>query len=165
MKNFRVSSTIYVSQSHGSDWNNGLAPVSTPDGEGPVETVGRALEFIAQMRAAGMRRPMTVAFTEDTYLTSPILVDRKPSYQMNTDGLYLGGVTFTSYGGRKKVVGGIRLTGWKKDVFNSVPCYSVRLTPGADGAYPVFTDLYVNGRRADLTRYPSDGSSLTAVDT
>ena len=61
---------------------------------------------------------------------------------------------------RTALTGGFLLENWQEDTFNGVACRSAVL-PAGDWD---FTDLWVNGRRADAPRYPKEGF-LEAVDT
>jgi hypothetical protein len=73
-------------------------------------------------------------------------------------------VTFEPYGKeRARIVGGRRLTGFAKDTFNGVECISLSIPEVKDGKWS-FSDLYVGGKRADLTRYPKEGT-LRAIET
>lgn len=155
MYHFYNTSVIYVSQTHGRDDQmiNGLAPLADRFGNGPFKTLERALEAVHMQRVSGNLRPMTIALTEDYFL----------SKLLNIDSRYHG-LTLESYGARRKLLGGIRITDWKKDVFNGVDCLSAQLPPKADGTNWDFTDLIVNGKMASITRYPKEGM-LNAVDT
>ena len=162
---FNQASTIYVSQKNGSDEmsRNGFAPVLDESGNGPVKTVERAIRDITELRAVGDLRPMTIAFTEDYYLDAPIRLGVKMNSYVDGGMFPLSGVTFTSFGKRKRIVGGFKLTGWEKDTFNGHACLSAPLPEGKKDA--VFTDLYVNGVPASPTRYPEGEATFTALDT
>ena len=105
------------------------------------------------MRCVGNMRPVIVALLEDYYLKEPLVFP---------DDLH--SVAIQSQGVQKKLVGGIKLTGWKRDVYNGVSCFSARLPESNDGSQWDFTDLVVNGKFAQLTRYPKRGT-LRAVRT
>ena len=45
------------------------------------------------------------------------------------------------------------MEGWKRDTYRGVDCISAALPEGVES----FTDLFVNGKRADVTRYPQKG--------
>jgi len=105
----------------------------------------QALETVREFRAAGEGRPITLALTADLYLQKPV-------------ELNVSGVTLDGQGHR--IAGGFLLENWQEDVFNGVACRSAEL-PAGDWD---FTDLWVNGRRADAPRYPKEGF-LDAVDT
>ena len=138
------SGRIFVSQQYGDNkYCNGLAPVADQAGNGPVKTLGHALWMVNYMRQAGNDRPMTVYLMDDFYIPyAPLEIPN--------------GVTITSWGSRKRVVGGIKVEGWKKDQFNGVDCFSAKL-PSREGGWH-FTDFFVNGKRADITRYPEEGT-------
>lgn len=146
MYSFSNKSTLYVSQTTGDDNADGFSPVRNGS-NGPLKTLERAITLIREEREKGNFRPLTVMLTEDYYLSSSIHID-------------VDAVTIESYGERKRIIGGIRIENWKRDVFNGVECMSARLD---DGNWD-FTDLWVNGSRAKTTRYPKEGD-LTAIDT
>ncbi|MBQ8893872.1 MAG: right-handed parallel beta-helix repeat-containing protein [Clostridia bacterium] len=131
------SSVFYVSPAHGSDHADGMNT--------PFKTLHRTMDAIRALRAEGDQRPFTVALTEDYYLEEPLLIDQPA-------------VTLESCGGRKRIIGGFKIENWQEDIFNGVSCRSAKV-----GAR-VFTDLWVNGKRADATRYPREGE-LPALDT
>ena len=145
MFNILNTSTLYVSQTQGGDMANGLAPMD--DGfNAPFKTLERAIRAVRELRVAGNNRPITIMLTDDQYLTSPLNID-------------VSAVTIDSYGEQRKIIGGIKIENWKKDTFNGVECMSAKLPEGKWD----FTDLWVNGRRAQLTRYPKSGD-LKALD-
>ena len=133
------TSIIYVSPLHGEDQGDGVRT--------PYRTLHHALAAIKERRAAGERQPYTIVLQEDYYARETLLIDQP-------------NVTVTSLGERKKIIGGVRLEGWKDDVFNGVPCQSA---PLPEGVGP-FTDLWVDEVRADATRYPREGE-IPALET
>ena len=147
------SGTLYVDQQKGDDRSSGYAMEHDGYGNGPLRSLDRALEKIGQMRCVGKLRPVTVMLLEDYYLERPLVFSEQ-----------LHSVTVQSLNGRQKLVGGFRLTGWRRDEYNGVPCLSARLPQRKDGAPWDFSDLVVNGKYARLTRYPRVGT-LRAVRT
>lgn len=141
MYNWKNSGTIYVSPSIGYDDDMGFLPEKDGFGNGPLRTIEYALERIEQMRCAGVKRPMTIALCEDYYLSDTIKFNR---------GMH--SVTLTSYGERKRLIGGIKITDWKEDEFNGTKCYSAKVPEGME-----FSDFIVNGKPATLSRYPKEG--------
>ncbi len=105
----------------------------------------RALADARAFRKSGEGRPLTLALTADLYLTHPV--------ELNVEG-----VTVNGQGHR--IAGGFVLENWQADTFNGVACRSAKL-PSGDWD---FTDLWVDGRRADPPRYPKEGY-LEALDT
>ena len=149
MYDIRNSSTIYVDQRLGKDrLLSGLCPTEDGYGNGPLSSIDYALQIISNLRATGFQRPMTIALTSDYYITEPIHVPEEV-----TD------ITIESYVGKKRIIGGFAITEWSEDTFNGVKCLSAKPERRCN-----FTDLYVNGSRADVTRYPKSGT-LRAVMT
>lgn len=146
------SGTVYVSQTKGDDRSNGFSPVAASSyDEGPVKTLDRALAIVGEMRCTGNMRPMVIALTEDYYLEKTVAVTQKS-------------VTLTSYEGKKRLIGGIKLNGWKKNSYNGVACFSVKLPEKENGELWDFSDLIVNGKSANPVRFPKSGL-LRAVRT
>lgn len=152
MKNYAGSSTIYVSAKTGNDMFSGLSPV--PDGlcDGPVATLAQAFSMIGQFRQDGITQPYTVKLMDEvTELSAPLCITAR------ADARYKEAVpsdfTVEPYGDAPvSVVGGKRITGFVRDTFRGVACFSATVPE----AWP-FTDLYVDGDRADSTRYPAEG--------
>ncbi len=161
MYNYHNCATIFVSQKSGSNDLSGLTP-EVGFHDGPFKTVEKAIEFVSELRLSGSIRPMTIAFCDDYYLTKPIFVGAQHITHKHGQAFGIDGITFTSFNGRKKLVGGIKLALWENDIFNGKECISCKLEKNKNGEYPVFTDLIVNGRRAQFTRYPKNGT-LTGV--
>ncbi|MBE6548942.1 MAG: right-handed parallel beta-helix repeat-containing protein [Ruminococcaceae bacterium] len=136
-------STFFVSQVSGNDLFSGTSPKEDKKGNGPYKTVERAVEVIKGYRQIGYDRPITISFVDDYFLSCPI----------DLSGLY--GVTLSSYGQRKRIVGGVCLSNWKKSEFNGKPCLCAYVPENISIA---FTDLYVNGERAKVTRFPKGGT-------
>lgn len=146
MLNYNNSSVFYVSYENGNDGYNGFS--RTPDGflNGPFKTLSRALDAVKTYRVVGNTRPMRIELLDDAYLDETVEI-----------GKDTGAVTIASFNGKKRVVGGIKVTDWKEDVFNGKPCLSAQLPPKKDGAEWDFTDFWVNGKRASVTRFPKTG--------
>lgn len=141
------ATTLYVSQTKGEDSANGFSPVIDKNGNGPLKTIECALERIAQFRASGKERPYTVALTEDYFLSRPIEIK---------DGARK--ITVESFGGKKRIIGGIKIENWTKGTFNGVSCFAAALPEKEDGSPWEFTDLFANGCRASVTRFPKEGT-------
>lgn len=145
MKNYANSSTIYVSQKTGNDILSGFASVDNGFGDGPVKTIDRATEMIKSMRICNIYKPITIKIMDDYYLSSAIMLDE-----------YTNNICFESFGAVKnRVIGGKRLVGFKKDKLNGFDCVSIYLDDVKNGTWN-FTDLYVNGKRANLAKFPKN---------
>jgi len=142
MRSYNNISTLYVSAVADVSYN-GLAPEPDGKGNGPLNSVEAALYFISELRRSGVMQPICVMLREGIYsLKAPINI-----------GPELGIVTLTAYGNEKPVIsGGTKLENVKDDIFCNVKCLSAEVPSGAK-----FSDLYVNGLRAELPRYPENG--------
>lgn len=136
------SATIYVSQSAGYDSANGFAPVADKNGNAPLKTIDKAIAIIKEHRKNGLCRPMTISVVGDYYTYEPIVIEN------------VRGVTVEPYGEMGRIIGGVRIDGWEKSTFNDVECLCATVPHGV----PDFTDFYVNGDRAKVTRYPATGT-------
>ena len=164
MVNFSNITTIYVSQNSGHFLNTGFAPVNDELGNGPLENLEQAFAKVYQMRCSGVFRPVTIQITDDEYyLDKTIELDTSKMLGKYRDHECICGITVEPYKERCKIIGGKRLFGFKEDEFNGVRCFSLYIPEVKAGEWE-FTDLYVNGERASLTRYPENGT-LRCVDT
>lgn len=164
MRTYTNTATIYLSASAGNDGFSGRT--ATPDGfgGGPYRTFSRVMEAVNSMRCAGIMTPVTVKVMEDTELPSPIVIGQKAYASWYDKAIPVTDVTFESFGEKRvRLIGGKRLTGFKKDTFRGHDCLSVFLPEVKSGAWR-FTDLYVDGKAARRTRFPKTGT-LKAVTT
>lgn len=134
--------TIYVSQSKGNDNWPGFYPEPSGKNQGPMKSLEKALEHVAEMRQFGILQPVTIRLVDEHYsLSKPIVITKE-----------MHSITIDSEKGCV-ISGGIRLENFVKDTFNGKKCFSAPLPEGI-----WFTDLYVDGLRADTTRYPKEGT-------
>ena len=136
------TATLYVSQAIGDDNANGFAPNKDQCGNAPFKTIDRAIAIIKEHRKNGLCRPMTISVVGDYYTSEPIVIEK------------VRGVTFEPYGQTGRIIGGVRIDGWVGSTFNGVGCLCATAPEGT----PDFTDLYVDGKRASVTRYPKSGT-------
>lgn len=134
--------TLYVSQTGGDDNANGFAPIADMGGNAPLKTIGRAISIIKELRQNGLCRPMTISVVGDYYTSEPIVMEN------------IRGITLEPFSEKGRIIGGIRIDSWKKGSFMGVECICATAPEGT----PDFTDLYVNGKRASVTRYPKTGT-------
>ncbi len=164
MLNFSNTATIYVSQKTGNHLNTGFLPKEDNLGNGPLKSIEQAFEKAYQLRCAGNFRPITVKILDDEYFIDNTMdFDVSKMCGKYKDNECICGVTVEPCGDRCKIVGGRRLEGFLNDEFNGKKCFSVHIPEVLNGEW-AFTDLYVDGRRAKLTRYPKEGT-LRCVDT
>ncbi len=138
MLSYRDLNTLYV------------APGAVGDGKAPETPLGSladAFSTVEMMRGGGMLQPITLKLLAGEYLlTAPLSV--RPT---------MSNVTVEPFGnGAVLLSGGKKITGFEKTTFMSVSCYGVYLEEVKSGTWK-FTDLYVNGLRAEKTRLPDQG--------
>lgn len=113
-------------------------------------SIGDALSYVRELRRIGVGQPISIMLTGEEYnLTAPIVIDSG-----------ITNITIEPYGsGRVKLCGGIRITGFAPDKYNGRDCLSAALPAALQNELGEcsFTDLYVNGVRAKMTRYPREG--------
>lgn len=156
MINSHNATTIYVSQKNGNDKETGFYPQSDEKRNGPVKTIERALEYVRQMRFFGACQPVTIKVMDEEYrIDKPIIIDGAKTESIIPE-LPEGDFNVTIEPYKKTLIsGGLRITGFKRDVFNGVECFSADVPEVNDGLW--FTDFYVNGKRASFTHYPKSG--------
>ena len=142
--------TLYVSQKYGNDEFTGFFEEVRDDFQGPVKTIERALKKVSEMRLFGYLQPVSIVITDDIYfLEKPVIIDETVS-----------AVTITSYN-NSIISGGRKIENFKNDTYNGHKCLSADVDGIDEGFW--FTDLYVDNKRADFTRYPQEGT-LKAQD-
>ena len=140
-------STLYVSKKYGNDKSNfGYSSESTFLGEGPLASIEKALLCVAELRDGGHNQPITICLMDELYeLSNPIVLKPK----MHSVTIKPMSETIIS--------GGFKIKGFKEDVFNGKKCFSAHV-PEIESEGLWFTDLYVDGERAQFTKYPKDGT-------
>jgi len=164
MLNYTNTSTLYISQLTGNDNYSGYAPNPDEKGNGPIKSLQRLEDILCTMRGCGVLQPVTVRFMDDFYMDKPLQIgfDLTSNYFANSHPMK--NITFESYGDVKvRLIGGRKLAGFQKSTFNGVDCLALYIPEVQEGTWH-FTDLYVNGKRADAARYPKKGT-LKAVTT
>ena len=166
MIDYTNSSTIYISATKGNDSYTGFAPHPTNNGlgmiQGPVKSFRRVNELLMGMRVPARIQPITVCIEGDHFLSDPISLGPMP--RTMSENYKFCDITFESYGEKRaRLIGGRRLEGFTRDRFRGVDCLSLYISEVKNGSWH-FTDLYVNGKRASVARYPREGT-LQALDT
>ncbi len=143
MKNISNVTTIYVSQKCGQWYHSGLYKKENGDMQGPVDSIENALSLVRDLRRAGAGQPITIAITDDVYnIENPVKITNE------VNSVTIKGLNNTV------ISGGKRITGFSEDTFNGVKCISAEVPEIDDGFW--FTDLYVDGLRADFTYLPKE---------
>jgi hypothetical protein len=121
-----------------------------PPAHGPEATVGTLADALDAVRAArkglGTNAPATIFFHGGTYpLPSPLALTPEDS-----------GLTLAAYRREKPILsGGRRITGWQA-VHGKSGWWETQVPEVRDGRW-YFRSLFVNGRRAQRARTPSEG--------
>jgi len=146
--------SLYAAPSGWSGRTDGMSGTefeACPDGA-PFPDIPSALSYIRELRRIGVNQPISLKLLPGLHcLRNTVRVDPGVT-----------GVTIEPFGpGEARVIGGVRVENWIRDEFGGVPCLSApipedALNPDAPGGID-FTDFYVNGTRAKLTRYPAEG--------
>jgi len=135
MRSYNTISTFYVGKGF-------------PQNAEVCGSLGQAFREIAELRRSGVNQPMTVRLGEGEYFFGePIEINSS-----------LTAVTVEPFGNAKVTIsGGKQIGGFEKAVFNGVECFALFLPEVKNGSWK-FTDLYVDGKRANLTRFPESGA-------
>lgn len=114
-----------------------------------VPSIEEAVRVCCDLRRSGILQPITVYLEKGEYEVARTLEFHENFY----------GVEFKSLTGKAEDViisGGRKVSGFEEKVFNGKKCLGVYL-PEVKAGKEDFSDLYVNGKRASLTRYPQTG--------
>lgn len=142
MYNSMNITTIYVSQKDGDVRNLGINKHSDDIRTGPVNSIERALEIVAEMRSFGFMQPITIRVTDEEYFISkPIVIDERMSeVTIEPDS-------------KTSLIGAVKIDNFSDDTFNGAACKSCTIDNIGS-----FSDFYVNGKRARLPRYPKNST-------
>ncbi|MBP3323578.1 MAG: right-handed parallel beta-helix repeat-containing protein [Clostridia bacterium] len=158
------SSNIYISQAYGDDGYSGTSPAVSDGGFGPLRTFNQAFYRINSLRSSGFKQPLSIKVIGDYCLENTVRFGIDKSDNDFLPEHEIGNITLESYGDEKaRLIGGKILKGFKKDNFNGRDCISLYIPEVKEKKWH-FTDLYVNGKRANSTRYPKNGT-LEAITT
>ena len=141
MRSYNTIATFYVGKAQ------------FPQGAEVYGSLNEAFNAITELRRSGVNQPITVRLAEGEYFYDTAI-------EINNS---LTAVTVEPFGNAKVVIsGGKVLSGFEKDVFNGVECFSMFIPKVKSGEWH-FTDLYVDEQRASLTRFPETGA-FTLLD-
>lgn len=120
----------------------GPGTITVGEGENCAATLDEALAAAKELRANGYTDRITIRLKAGEYFCEETVeIDETMS-----------DLTIEAFGdGDVAIYGGYEVTGFEPDTFNGAACLSA---PVRDGE---FTDFYVNGLRANMTRYPAEG--------
>lgn len=140
MNKSNIITNIYVDQQNGNDWHSGTTDNCSVD-SGPVKTLEKALDYVDDLRTGNCMQPITIKIMGDEYILDKEII-------INNDY-----ITIESYAEKKvKIKGAKRIDGFEKSSFNGIDCIAAKLPDGV-----ICSDVFVNGKRAMLPRYPESG--------
>lgn len=147
MRAFNSVCTYYVAPSGPN--LTGHCPEVRANGDGPFGSIHAAIEAISELRRSGFNQPITVRLLPGEYLLGSTL----------EIGPAITNVTFESCDkcNPALITSAPKIEGWQDDSFNGTACVSVALPELKDGALCV-KDFFVNGERAEKTRFPAKGT-------
>lgn len=132
------TTTIYVSQKTGTPLHTGLLK------EEPVESLETALQMVTERRKAGDVQPINIAILDAVYtITKPVTIGA------DVNRVTICGLNHTV------ISGGMRIHHFRRDTFNGKACFSATVPEIGEEFW--FTDLYVDGERAEFTHLPRNG--------
>lgn len=141
MKNLNSTTELFVDYINGDDWCSGIS-VKTGD-SGPLKTIESALARVTELRDMGCMQPVTIYLVCDEYIADKVIKIEKN----------MGSITFESYGDKKvKISAARRIDSFFDTEFNGVKCIAAKLDSDV-----IPSDVFVNSKRAELTRFPEKG--------
>ena len=114
-----------------------------------VTSIEEAVRVCCDLRRSGVMQPITVRIDSGRYELARTLEFSNA----------ITGVTFEAATGKAADVvlsGGVKIDGFKETIFDGKKCVVAYLPAVKEGKMD-FSDLYVNGERATLSRFPEQG--------
>jgi len=142
MQPYNTVSTIYVVKE--------LPDLTKQKGRGKyVTSIEEAVRVCCDLRRSGVWQPITVYLEKGEYEVARTLEFTN----------VVSGIVFESLTGKAEDVvisGGRKIEGFEDGMFNGKKCVKVFLPEVKEGK-STFSDLYVNGERATLSKFPQEG--------
>ena len=141
MISYNEITSLFVSPNSGSETGG---TERRPGASGsPFPSLRSAFAFVKELRRSGISQPISVRLDDGLYFLDSTLCL----------GPGLNGITVEpDRGGNVRIIGGRQIKDWNWDRYNGARCLSAHV-----GDLPDFSDFFVNGSRAKMTRYPETG--------
>ena len=137
MLDFQTICTLYVSQQTGCDSNTG--EIHTP-----LKTLEAAIGLVSEIRKAGFQQPVSVKVMDKIYtVQKPVVID-ETAFSVTIE-------PFTE----TELRGGAEIRNFQQDQFTGMDCFSADISQLGSLS---FSDFYVDGKPAEVTRYPETGT-------
>lgn len=144
MVNYNNLSSFYVSQTNGNDTYNGFYEKHINGQAGPFKTLEKAILTVSDMRKQGYLQPVSIRITDEVYcINNPVVISDD-----------LCDVTIEPYT-HTTICGAIEINNFVSDRFNGIKCVSADIS---NLDIPPFSDFYIDGKPATITRYPEEGT-------
>ena len=144
MVNYNNLSSLYVSQTNGNDTYSGFYEKHINGQAGPFKTLEKAILTVSDMRKQGYLQPVSIRITNEVYcINNPVVISDD-----------LCDVTIEPYT-HTTICGAIEINNFVSDRFNGVKCVSADIS---NLDVPPFSDFYIDGKPATITRYPEEGT-------
>ncbi len=149
MRNTNCIVEMYVDQKKGNDLHLGTCDDYNSN-YGPLKSIKEVLKRVRELRMLNYMQPITIKMMGDEYIIDECIeIDKGISY-----------VTFESYRNNKfSFRGAKKIENFEEVTFNGIKCLKAKV-----GEEFIPTDLFVSGKRLDVTRYPEEGF-LSPLDT
>ena len=161
--------TLHVAQGGDDRWSGRLATAAADGSDGPFATLDRARRAVRSLKVSGtLPNSVRVEIQEGTFhLAEPLRFtpdDSGSPPEMGTCNKVLGperAVVYAAAAGARPVIsGGRRITGWTKGEVAGREAWMAELPEVRAGRWN-FTQLWVNGQRAERPRLPRVGPGKT----
>ena len=142
MQSYHTISTIYVVKE--------LPDLNKQQGRGKyVTSIEEAVRVCCNLRRSGVNQPITVYLENGVYEVPRTLEFTNEISDVIFESLFKNAEDVV-------ISGGTKLEGLEMGTFNGVECVKVFLPEVKEGNL-TFSDLYVNGERASVSRFPQEG--------
>ncbi|NOZ24123.1 MAG: right-handed parallel beta-helix repeat-containing protein [Planctomycetes bacterium] len=139
--------TFYVGKNGNDEWSGKLASPNDAKTDGPFATIARARDAIRQLKATGLKQPVTVMVRKGVYDLDQTLL-----FAQQDSGTKEYPITYQAYPGETVVLrGGHMVTGWKP--WRDGIMQTDLKAQGLDGVS--FHQLFYKDKRQVLARYPN----------
>ena len=142
---------LFVATNGRDNWSGSLPKPNKERTDGPLASVAKAREIVRERKRTGaLAAPLTVWIRGGRYeLAEPLVFTPEDSAP----------VTYAAYPREKPVFsGGRRIEGWRAEKLRGQEVWAADVPEARDGRW-IFRSLFVNGRRAQRSRWPKVGKA------
>ncbi|HWE92656.1 MAG TPA: right-handed parallel beta-helix repeat-containing protein [Tepidisphaeraceae bacterium] len=153
----RADTTLYVAPDGNDAWTGSLPAPSAQRTDGPLATPVHARDAARAAHAKDPAHPVTISLRGGTYfLDEPLALGPQDS------GSAQAQIVWSAFPNESPVLSAGRpISGWQKVQVNGHEAWAAKLPPVLQNA-PPFRELWVNGKRAQRSRWPKHGTLAVA---